>query len=97
MATKAQVKWGGRSWHLVPCDGNAHSPEVGGMQDHCGICAPFWARVCVPVGCETVGDWRAEREEMAPEASKVARMHQRTAARRMWHVLHETRTGAREE
>lgn len=27
------------------CPGEAHSLEVGGMQDHCPICMPRWARV----------------------------------------------------
>ena len=27
---------------LQPCRGEAHNPEVGGMIDHCGCCAPRW-------------------------------------------------------
>lgn len=29
----------------VPCRGEAHLPEVGGMIDNCWSCAPLWGRV----------------------------------------------------
>ncbi len=35
--------------HMVPCPGEAHNPEVCGMIDNCGICAPNWAEVEIPV------------------------------------------------
>lgn len=28
-----------------PCPGEAHNPAVGGMIDHCGICAPDWGKI----------------------------------------------------
>lgn len=28
-----------------PCPGEAHDPAVGGMIDHCGLCAPEWGTV----------------------------------------------------
>jgi hypothetical protein len=27
---------------LVPCDGQAHSPEIGGNIDNCMVCSPRW-------------------------------------------------------
>ncbi len=30
---------------LVPCPGEAHRPEVGGMIDNCSLCAPRWGEV----------------------------------------------------
>ena len=31
---------------FVPCTGQAHSPEVGGMQDHCMVCLLYgWGEV----------------------------------------------------
>jgi hypothetical protein len=29
----------------VPCSGEAHRPEVGGMIDNCMVCAPRWGTV----------------------------------------------------
>lgn len=29
-------------YRLAPCPGSAHSPDVGGMVDYCGLCAPRW-------------------------------------------------------
>lgn len=30
---------------MVPCSGDAHKPEIGGMIDNCMICAPRWGEV----------------------------------------------------
>lgn len=30
---------------LVPCTGEAHNPEVGGMIDNCSLCAPNWGEM----------------------------------------------------
>jgi hypothetical protein len=34
---------------IKPCTGEAHRPEVGGMIDHCMVCAPRWGDVEVLV------------------------------------------------
>ena len=51
------------------------------MQDHCGICTPFWARVCVPVGCETPDQFRM----MLVPGALGERMlrHRRTASNKL--------------
>lgn len=42
---------------LVPCPGEAHSPEVAGGIDNCGLCAPRWGEMMkyeepTPAACE---------------------------------------------
>ncbi len=44
--------------HVVQCPGEAHDPAVGGMIDNCGICAPGWRTLMIPVECATLLDWR---------------------------------------
>lgn len=29
----------------VPCSGQAHAPDVGGMIDNCTVCAPHWGEI----------------------------------------------------
>lgn len=49
-------------YRLVPCDGAAHKPEVGGMIDNCTLCAPLWGwcRRLSPEGIRAIamGDMR---------------------------------------
>jgi hypothetical protein len=45
---------------LVPCPGEAHNPEVGGMIDNCMMCAPRWGKFAIPFRHETFDSWRAE-------------------------------------
>lgn len=54
-------------FHLVPCPGEAHSAEAGGHIDNCGICAPRWGLVVVPVKYANVREMR-EAERAAAEA-----------------------------
>ena len=34
-------------YHFEACRGEAHNPDVGGMIDNCGVCAPEWGWVMV--------------------------------------------------
>lgn len=54
------------AWHLVSCDGAAHSePNI----DHCGVCAPRWAVVVVPASCADVDAWRCLVDDAKVEGS----------------------------
>lgn len=45
--------------HLVPCDGDAHeNPFI----DHCGLCAPRWGLVEVPIAFETLQAYRKSKQ-----------------------------------
>jgi hypothetical protein len=45
--------------HLVDCNGEAHrEPHI----DNCGVCAPLWGLVPVPLSCGTLDDYRRLRE-----------------------------------
>lgn len=48
--------------HLVPCTGQAHDPEIGGMIDHCGMCAPRWGWVEVPIEYKSVAEYQEAQE-----------------------------------
>jgi len=50
MATKKA-----EGWHLVPCDGAAHSNAY---IDNCASCSPRWGFLCVPVSCAGWFEWR---------------------------------------
>ena len=36
------VRYRGKAYLAEQCHGEAHSASVGGMVDHCGVCAPLW-------------------------------------------------------
>jgi hypothetical protein len=40
-----------------PCPGEAHSPEVAGNIDNCGICAPEWGRIPIHKALSTEARW----------------------------------------
>ena len=48
--------------HLVSCTGEAHSLPA--HHDHCGVCAPLWGLVPVPLSCGTLDDYRQLRGEV---------------------------------
>jgi hypothetical protein len=48
-----------KGYHLVPCDGSAHDPAVGGMIDNCWRCAPRWAEVLLPEQYASLDAWFA--------------------------------------
>jgi hypothetical protein len=78
MATKKA-----ESWHLVPCDGAAHSNP---WQDHCMTCLPRWAEVCVPASCPDIASWRALLDSVRPSdgpAYKSLKRRQKLADTRM--------------
>jgi hypothetical protein len=52
--------------HLVECPGEAHNPDVGGMIDNCGLCAPRWGKIEIPVEHKTIHDWRLFRLSHTP-------------------------------
>ena len=68
-------------WHLVPCDGSAHSePNI----DHCGVCAPRWAVVVVPASCANVDAWRCLVDDAKVEGSYASlKRRQKLADTRM--------------
>ena len=46
--------------HMVPCTGAAHSnPHI----DNCGMCAPHWGEVEIPVRFATLAEYREARAE----------------------------------
>jgi len=69
MATKKAEQW-----HLVPCDGAAHSNAY---IDNCGTCAPRWGFVCVPVSCADLSDWRRRLNAMGRDDADYARLVRR--------------------
>ena len=42
---RVEFAYRGKRYAVVPCPGNAHSPEVAGHQDHCALCMPLWGIV----------------------------------------------------
>jgi len=41
-------------YHAVKCPGEAHSnPNI----DNCGLCAPLWGEIIVPIECLSVHEW----------------------------------------
>lgn len=53
-----------QGFHLVPCTGEAHSnPHI----DSCGICAPRWGEVEVPIEFSSLADYRAAATNPGPD------------------------------
>jgi hypothetical protein len=59
------VRYDGRGYavrvgyHLVPCTGPAHAdPHI----DNCGMCAPLWGVVPIPLAYGTLSDYRDRAE-----------------------------------
>lgn len=85
-----------KGYHLVPCDGAAHESA---HNDHCGRCAPRWARLMVPVEFSTAEAFRAHLDGLEREHAKSLRTtvqrastrHARAEARRYlaWQVGNE--------
>jgi hypothetical protein len=48
-----------QGYHLLACVGEAHANP---MIDNCGVCAPLWGVIPVPLCCGTLDDHRRWRE-----------------------------------
>ena len=77
-------------YHAVPCAGAAHSnPHI----DNCGLCAPLWGRVVVPVAFPSLQAFRDSLDDLSDEDRRKAWKGPRQAA----HLLSNREARARWE
>lgn len=60
------------NWRCVPCHGEAHSnPHI----DNCGICAPLWEKIVIPMEYVSIEDFNEAFEKMnETEKKKLSRL-----------------------